>query len=250
METKTQIQKAGGAVATTNSPAEMIRLAVSGGADLDKLEKLLGLQERWDAMEAKKAYNQAMADFKASPPQIYKDKHVGFTTQKGKTEYNHATLANVCEKINKAMSPHGLSASWVTKQADNGKISVTCKITHARGHSEETMLTANPDDTGSKNSIQAIGSTVSYLQRYTILALTGLATEEQDDDAQTTSPIDLIRDQELIILRDYIVATETDEKKFLGYMGIESLEKMPLTHYQKALTALKEKAKGKKGGAK
>ena len=167
-----------------SSPAEMIRMAVLGGADLDKLEKLLTLQERWEANEAKKAYHKAMADFKANPPKIDKDKKVGYSTQKGNVGYSHASLANVTDKISTELSKHGLSASWTTKQ--NGQVTVTCKITHVKGHSEETTLSAPSDMTGSKNAIQAIGSTITYLERYTILALTGLATHDMDDDGQVS----------------------------------------------------------------
>ena len=108
MSDKQEIQKV---ETRSTSPAELIKAAVSGGADLEKLEKLLTLQERWEAGEAKKAYNMAMAAFKADPPKIDKDKTVAFDTSKGKTSYNHATLANVVEKISAALSEHGLSAS-------------------------------------------------------------------------------------------------------------------------------------------
>jgi hypothetical protein len=169
-------------------PAEMIALAVAKGRDLEKLKGLLDLQERWEANEAKKAYNRAMSDFKANPPSIKKDRKVVIRHKDnvGVTKYNHASLWNVVLKITEALSKHGLSASWRTKQ--EGKICVTCKITHELGHSEETTLCADPDATGSKNSIQAIGSTISYLERYTLLALTGLATHDQDDDAVTVEP--------------------------------------------------------------
>mgnify|MGYP001168649330 CR=1 FL=1 len=164
-----------------SSPQQMIQLAISSGADLEKLEKLLTLQERWESNEARKAYHAAMAKFKANPPKIDKDKTVSFKTDRGgQTTYNHATLGNVTEKISAELSKYGLSASWTTKQ--NGAVSVTCHITHKLGHSEETTLTAKEDTSGSKNAIQALGSTITYLERYTLLALTGLATYEQDDD--------------------------------------------------------------------
>lgn len=149
------------------------------GMDVGKLKELLDVQERWEAMEAKKAYVQAMSAFKANPPEIIKDKTVGYKDVK----YKHASLHNVTTKINSELSKHGLTASWVTSQ-DNGSIKVTCKITHIMGHSEETCLSAPPDATGSKNAIQAIASTVTYLERYTLLALTGLATADQDDDGK------------------------------------------------------------------
>jgi hypothetical protein len=169
------------AVIQGNSPADLIRMAVAGNADLDKLEKLLSIQRGWEADEARKAYNLAMADFKANPPRIDKDKEVSFETSKGTTKYNHATLGNVTEKISAELSKHGLSASWLTKQ-ETDKICVTCRINHSQGHSEETTICAPADNSGSKNTIQQIGSTITYLERYTILALTGLATYDQDDD--------------------------------------------------------------------
>ena len=156
-----------------NSPAEMIQAAVASGADLEKLEKLLTLQERWDANEAKKAYYHAMAQFKANPPQIFKDKTVSFS----QTRYKHASLGNLVEKITARLSECGLSHSWRVKQ--NGVIEVTCRITHEKGYSEETSISSNADKSGAKNDIQAIASAITYLQRYTLLAMTGLAVEDQ-----------------------------------------------------------------------
>lgn len=181
---KTEIQTS---VQTINAPAitpmAMLQIAVQQGADLDKLQKLMDLQERWEASEARKAFVSAMSDFKANPPDIVKNKHVSFTTQKGKTEYDHATLDQVSLSIGTALSKHGLSHRWVTDQAD-GRIKVTCMITHSMGHSESVSLHSAADDSGGKNSIQAIGSAVTYLQRYTLLAATGMAVQDQDDDGK------------------------------------------------------------------
>ena len=176
------------------TPAALIQSAVAGGADLEKLEKLLDLQLKWEANEAKKAYVIAMAAFQADPPKIEKDRHVKFETAKGIVEYDHATLANVTSKINNALSKHGLSAGWKTSQ-DETRISVTCKITHIMGHSEETILKSASDLTGGKNAIQAIGSAISYLQRYTLLSLTGLATFDMDDDGKGSEQIEQKKDK-------------------------------------------------------
>ena len=150
--------------------------------DIDKLAKLLDIQERWEANEAKKAYVEAMARFKADPPKIFKDRHVKYNA----TEYCHASLENVTRTINEALSTHGLTASWTTSQNEK-TVTVTCKITHIFGHSEQTSLTSIHDSSGSKNPIQALGSAISYLQRYTLLSLTGLATEEMDDDGKAAA---------------------------------------------------------------
>ncbi len=218
------------------APVNLILAAVKDGTDLDKVEKLLMLQERWEANEARKSYHKAMASFKANPPEIFKDKSVNFG--QGKASYRHASLSNVCKEINKALSPHGLSSSWRVSQ--NGKIEVICKITHALGHSEETALTAPSDKTGSKNEIQAIGSTITYLERYTLLALVGLATADQDDDAQVASA-DPIDEKQLGTLIDYLASTDSNEEKFLKYMGVPGLEEIPKSLYKKAINALKVK---------
>ena len=63
---------------------------------------------------------------------------------------------------------------------------MTCILTHDMGHSEETSLEGSADNSGSKNSIQAIGSSVTYLERYSLLAATGLAVKNADNDGAGT----------------------------------------------------------------
>lgn len=226
-------------------PAEMIKEAVAKGADLDKLEKLLELQERWERNEARKSYHEAMSAFKGDPPKIDKDRKVAYSTSKGPVSYKHATLANVTEKINLALSKFGLSASWSTDQ-QNGHITVTCKITHAQGHSEQTSLWADADMSGSKNPIQAVGSTISYLERYTLLALTGLATYDQDDDGLSAAPQEeKISDKQLHTLRDQLVELNIKEEKLTKFLGVEKLEDLPISQFQKASHALETKRKAK-----
>jgi hypothetical protein len=219
-----------------NSPAEMIRMAVEKGADLEKLSKLLDLQERYEAMQAKKAFQQAMADFKANPPNIDKDKKVSF----GNTKYSHASLYNVVDKITKELSKHGLSASWETHQ--NGQIGVTCRITHVLGHSQETTLQAPADTSGSKNAIQAIGSTISYLQRYSLLAVLGLAAHDMDDDGAKTEDLP-ISEEQVATLREHMMAANANEEKFLKFLKVESLDQVMRSQFLKAVNALKAKVK-------
>ena len=239
METKIDVRKDKElARSEGNSPAEMIRMAVAGGADLEKLEKLLGLQERWEANEARKAFHQAMADFKANSPRITRDK------KNKQYDSMYTTLGNLVNTVNPELSKNGLSASWDIKQ--NGIISVTCKITHKLGHSECSSASAPSDASGSKNAIQQIKSTVTYLKAVTFEAITGLASSEANlDDDGLAAATEFIKDQEIIILKDYITSLGANEEKFLKYLGVESLDKIPMGDYQKALTALKAKEKKK-----
>lgn len=147
--------------------------------DPDKIQKMLDLKAQWDATEARKAFTVAMAAFKADPPHIVKNKHVRFPTEKGITEYDHATHSEVTEKIAAGLGQHGMSHRWNVEQSE-GRIRVTCIITHALGHSEQVQMTAGADTSGTKNDIQAVASTVTYLQRYTLLAATGLTSADMD----------------------------------------------------------------------
>ena len=155
---------------------------LKAGGTMEQLRDMLALQKDFEAHEARKAYVEAMAAFKLNPPEIFKRKLVGYVNKDGSTTgYMHATLGDVTTAIINGLAMHGISHRWDTKQA-NGQIMVTCILTHKMGHSESTMLEGTPDNSGKKNSIQQMASTVTYLQRYTLLAASGLATKDLEDD--------------------------------------------------------------------
>lgn len=219
------------------SPADMVQILISQGMKPEDLEKMLVLQERYEANQARKAYHVAMTAFKANPPEIYKDKEVSYKD----VRYKHASLANVTKLVNEALSKHGLSASWQTAQ--NGAVSVTCKITHIMGHSEETTLSAQPDASGSKNSIQAICSTITYLQRYTLFSLTGLAAGE-DDDGQA-SEVEYITEDQQANITALIEETKASKEKLLNYMGVQTIGGIDVSDYAKAIQVLESRRKTK-----
>lgn len=176
------------AVPHANPYLSIVDRLLTGGGDLTSLDKVLDLQIKWEANEARKAYVAAMAAFKAEPMEILKRKTVEFSTRDGDTtRYTHAELADVTDAVVPAMGKHGLSHRWDVKQAD-GQITVVCTITHALGHSESVEMTAAPDASGKKNAIQQVASAVTYLQRYTLLAATGMATKGMDDDGRGSEP--------------------------------------------------------------
>lgn len=163
------------------TPMDLITAASNSNASIEQMERLFDLQLRWEENEARKEFNVAFANFKAEGVRLIKNKRVHFETQKGKTDYKHSELGYICDMVIPLLSKYGLSHNWTTSQAGND-VTVTCKVSHSRGHSESTSLTANPDESGGKNKIQAVGSTVSYLQRYSLLCALGLATNASDDD--------------------------------------------------------------------
>jgi len=163
--------------ATPATPADMVIYAMQNGGTIEQVREMMQLQREWEADQARKAYVSDMADFKKNPPEIIKDKQVAFSG----TQYMHATLGAVTEAIVVGLARHGFSHRWDTAQ-NGGVIEVTCILTHKLGHSERTTLTGAKDESGKKNQIQQVASTITYLQRYTLLAATGVATKDQADD--------------------------------------------------------------------
>ena len=155
------------------------------GAGLEQIEKMMDLLERNERHEAEKAYNEALAAFKAKNIRIVKRKLVDFPGKSGgRTSYKHAELDDVVQAVGPELSAHGFAWSWKTHQAGRD-ITVACKLRHRLGHAETVQLTAQPDETGGKNAIQAIISTTTYLQRHTLKQITGVAEAGEDDDGQS-----------------------------------------------------------------
>jgi hypothetical protein len=214
MELQAQAPRAGHLVAIeggrqVSAPERMLELAIAKGMDMDQLQQLLAVKERFDEKEAEKAFTEAMTRFKENAPTIVKDKFVGYENKDGtKTGYWHATLASVCDAAIKGLAAVGISHKWVPKQSP-GVIGASCVLTHRLGHSESVYFESPADTSGKKNAIQALASTLTYCQRYTLLAITGLAAHEQDDDgAQHKDPLPDWIDEHLDNVRDAKTAEE------------------------------------------
>lgn len=220
----------------SKSPAELIAAAVSANTDLDKLEKLLQLQERWEANQARKAYHQAMAEFKLEIPVIKKDK---LNKQYGSM---YCSLDNLVNTVTPVLSRHGLSASWDIKQ--NGIIQVICRVTHVLGHSETSSMSAESDTSGSKNKIQQIKSTITYLKSVTFESICGTAStdaNQEDDGNGYGKSEELASQEELDGLDEWIMNAGSTRPKILNWLKVASWEELTKADVKKAIDGLKQK---------
>jgi len=227
------------------TPYQLIeKLVTQKDVDVTKLEKLMEMQERWEANEARKAYYVDLTNFRAECPDIEKTKNVNFETQKGKTNYNYAGLAEVEKQIRPLLRKHGFAITWRTGQVES-QVSVTCRLSHVMGHSEETSLCALPDTSGNKQPIQAVGSTISYLERYTMFAILGLASKEMDTDGNPQ--VEMATSEDIEEIKCELASTDSDVPKFLKCLALEDFSNMTKEQYKKGMKAINEK---KKKGAK
>ncbi len=168
----------------------LIQSAVASGASVETLERLMALKERYDATEAKKAFIAAMQQFQATKPSLPRSQSVSFGA--GKTAYNFCPLPVIETCLRDPLTMCGLSYRFANVNKDNA-FGIRCIVTHSAGHSEFTEMFAPADDSGNKNKIQAIGSTSTYLMRYTLIAAFALTTADDDDDGQSNSDLPLGR---------------------------------------------------------
>lgn len=227
----------------SQNPANMLQLAIERGASMEQLEKLLELQQRWEANEARKAYVAAMAEFKAHPPAIVKDRTVAFSG----TAYRHASLANVVDAVVLELSKHGLSHRWDMTQT-GAAITVTCVITHILGHSESVSMTAMPDDSGKKNQIQQVASTVTYLQRYTLMSALGLAAKDSiDNDGGGIKKTETISEEQEATLRELIEQAGIEMPKFWAVLHMpedSKLSEILAADYERIAKGLRKRIGG------
>lgn len=237
-------------VVTTDAASLMAvitRAASDPATDVDKLERLMSMYERITASRAKAAFDSALAVMQPKLPVIDRRGKITIRDKGDKQTVIQSTPYALFEDINKAAGPilaeHGFAISFRTSA--ESKVKVTAILSHRDGHREETSLELMHDSTGSKNSVQAIGSSVSYGKRYTMCALLNITTQGEDDDAQSAS---VITEDQCKALEKLVQETGTDLPKFLEFIGAESLVKLPASQFAKAKHALEQKKR--KGGAK
>ncbi|MBC8718785.1 ERF family protein [Ochrobactrum sp. Marseille-Q0166] len=222
----------------------MIDRALASNATPETLERLLALQERWEANEARKAFDAALAAAKSEIPVINKNREVGYDHKsgEGKTNYRHEDLGEIARIVAPILATHGLSYRFRPSSEPNQPVSVTCIISHRDGHSEETTLSAGRDESGKKNSIQAIGSTITYLQRYTLKAALGLAASHDDDGSKADEKQnEVITEEQRDRILDLIVETDTDIEQFCKVGKMNSIGELLAVNYENAIRILEQK---------
>jgi len=153
----------------------LIELAIEKGTDITQIEKLMALQERYEANQSRKYFFDALSNFQSDLPVIEKK---GVTYNGGP----YAKIEDISQAIKPSLAKFGLSYRFEQEQSDK-LITVTCIVSNKSGHQEKTSMTAPADTSGNKNFIQAIASTVTYLRRYTLTGGLGVIVGGEDDDA-------------------------------------------------------------------
>lgn len=149
------------------------RVVLNPDADMAKLEKMLDLQERILNRNASQAFTADLAAMQAELPLVGK-------AGEGHNKAKYAKLEDINEAIRPTLQKYGFAVTFRTKQTEKN-LTVVAILSHKQGHSESTDLILPLDTSGSKNAVQAIGSTVSYGKRYALCALLNISTGDDTD---------------------------------------------------------------------
>lgn len=209
------------------------RIASDPSTDVAKMQELLGMQKEFMAIEAEQAFNVSMAMLQSELPPIAK--HGVVDHGQGKTKFKFAKYEHIDAAIRPVLMRHGFSFSFDMR----GGIYFGT-ISHVQGHYKTAQITLKEDVSGSKNSLQAIGSSSSYARRYLVSMLLNIVTIDEDDDAMSLSAIDGLQLQQLDNLVEK--AQPFDEAAFLNMFNVKSVSQIQRGDYKNAVTMLKQKA--------
>lgn len=121
--------------------------------------------------------SKAMAKFQSEVKQPFKDKSNPFFKSK------YVPLESVVESITSIAPKHGISFVQWASNDDTGRVGVSTMIMHTSGeYIEFDPVYMNAD----KNTAQGAGALISYLKRYSLSAVFGI-TSDQDDDGNHAS---------------------------------------------------------------
>ena len=229
------------------TPMDMLNMAVSQNADLDKLEKLMALQERWEANEAKKAFISAMSNVQAKTKRIEAD------SENKQTHSRYASYAALDRVLRPIYTEEGFSLSFGTGETQSENVvRVICDAYHRNGHVVNYHIDMPSDGKGAKGGdvmtkTHATGSAVRYGMRYLLNMIFNVAIGVDDDG--NGAGIEYITEGQAADLNALLDEVGADKVKFKAHFKIDKIEELPAKAYKQAvaLTEAKRKQPQKKG---
>ena len=222
------------------SPAAMLQAAIEKGADVESLEKLVGLYERMENRRAASEFTAAMLEFQKGCPPISRNRKASFLTRGGGNfNYDYADLPHICRIVNPLLHPLGLSYKWDSSVSDDGgRLKVTCTLSHVAGHSLTAAFEAPIDKGTGTSGAQDYAKVQTYGQRQSLVQVLGIFTADEDTDA---APGVTITADQAATLDQLIEESRTNVARFLKTYGVEKLADLPAPNYAGAVASLNAK---------
>ena len=228
----------------SGNPMALIADAVEKGVAVDVIERLFDLKERWEKMEAKKAFDSAMQGFQSELPQIRKQR-------KGMHGTAYASYDDIMYVIRPLLNKHGLTVSFNSEQ-ESGTLKMDCLVS-GHGHTETSTAVLPIPKEMKVNDTQRMGAAFSYGRRYLIQNALNIIVTGEDRDADLLQGTDItymtedqIRRLEASIeaLEDAKPGTKQQFTKLLvSIAGVDGLEAVPAQFYSQIEAKVKGRMK-------
>jgi hypothetical protein len=221
------------------------RAAADPNVGPDRLDHLAALYERTLAREAEATFNAALAKLQPKLPVL--EERGEIADPDGAVKATYATWDDTVEAIRPLLARHGFSLSFKAgRSAAAGFLSVIGVLRHAAGHKEDAELQLPADPTGDKNAVQAIGSTVTYGQRYVAKMLLNLVSRGTDDDGaaagKTGAELAAIAEINALADRPAFLAWKRANRTMLGELSNPAFQRV-IGHYGVRLRRLEDAAR-------
>ena len=212
------------------------RAAVNPDVDIDKMERLMNMQERMMDRNAEAEFNEAMTRAQALMPEVIKD---AFNDH---TKSGYAKHEQIAKMIKPTYTKEGFAITFTeedSKRSDCIRISATLR--HKAGHSEKYHTELPLDKAGingtvNKTGIHATGSTITYGRRYLTCMIFDVATgDDTDGNVEAAEPVNYISEDQINKLDSKIRENKVNMKGFLTWMNkelkIKTIETIPDNFY-------------------
>lgn len=222
------------------------KAASDPNVDIDKMDRLLQMQERVQDRQAAADFADALARMQPELPVITANSEI---KHNGKLIAKYATWDHIYSAIKPILSEYGFALIFRNTSTD--KSETTTAVLKRGGHEETNSVTLDRDTGGAKNSVQAVGSSRTYGQRYSACPLIGITIQGDDDDGHAAGAAHPISVQQYNELGKRIRDLEVNEPAFFKVLQHNGpLEELPASKFARAMQQLDVKAKqASKAGA-
>jgi hypothetical protein len=233
------------------------RAARDPQVDLAKLQGLMAMKKEVEADRASIAFAEAFNELQPALPTIDRKGRIVVFSKADREKAGgvpadaepiqktpYATLDDIIEALREPLHKHGFSLRFEHDTTTDGRLITTAVLRHRQGHAERaTTPPLQHDSSGSKNNVQAVGSSLTYGRRYALMAVLPIvshAPQDADDDGKAAGAA-LIDADQLAKVQELLKETQTDLATFFDKVGCEGFSDMTVKQWKWAVARLKDK---------
>jgi len=221
----------------SNMVSMIERMAMNPEVDVDKLERLMVMQEKMLDRSAEQEYTRSMVEVQKNIRAVTRDK------LNPQTHSKFVSLEAIKKVVVPVYTDEGFALSYgEAESTKEDMVRVTCKVMHRGGHSENFFYDCPIDDKGiagktNKTPTHGKASAVTYGERYILKLIFNITIQDEDDDGNAASQmVEYITEEMANILDAKIEENEIDREKFSSWLKrdlkVDSIEGVSMQAYK------------------